>query len=142
MMISSKGRYALRVLIDLAESGDNSYIPARDLAARATLSPKYLESILALLSRAGLVEGVHGKGGGYRLNVAPRDCTVGRILKLTEGSLSPVSCLENGKPCCENAAGCRTLPLWSKLDTIIDEYLESVSLADLTRSVRDGNYVV
>lgn len=142
MMVSSKGRYALQVMIDLAEHGGGDYIPAHAIAARLELSAKYLESIMGVLSRAGLVEGVHGKGGGYRLNIAPEACTVGRILKLTEGTLAPVSCLEQGKPCCAHAAKCRTLPLWSELDALIDNYLESVTVADLMQDAHRGDYVI
>lgn len=131
MMISSKGRYALRVMLDLAAQTGEEYTPSRDIALRQGLSPKYLESIMTLLSKAGLIEGVHGKGGGYKLSVLPQNCTVGRVLKLTEGSLSPVSCVHEGKAQCEHAASCPTVGVFARLDRIIDDYLESVTIADL-----------
>lgn len=131
MMISSKGRYALRVMIDLAEQTGEGYVPSRDIASRQNLSPKYLESITATLSKAGLVQSLHGKGGGYRLAVPPEECTVGRVLKLTEGSLSPVPCVSAGQANCEHAAMCRPAQVFTRLDQIIDEYLESVTIADL-----------
>lgn len=133
MMISSKGRYALRVMLDLAAQDREGYVPSRDIAARQGLSPKYLESIMALLSKAGIVEGVHGKGGGYKLCVDVGECTVGRVLKLTEGSLSPVACVHEGVAKCEHAASCPTVGVFARLDRIIDEYLESVTIADLYR---------
>ncbi len=131
MMISSKGRYALRVMLDLAEQAQDTYVPSKDIAVRQGLSPKYLESIMTLLSKAGLIEGLHGKGGGYKLCVLPEECTVGRVLKLTEGSLSPVACINQGQAQCEHAASCRTVGVFAKLDRIIDDYLESVSISDL-----------
>lgn len=131
MMISSKGRYALRVMLDLASQSGEEYVPSRDIAVRQGLSPKYLESIMTLLSKAGLIEGVHGKGGGYKLSVLPAECTVGRVLKLTEGSLSPVACVHEGVAQCEHAASCPTVGVFARLDRIIDEYLESVTISDL-----------
>ncbi len=131
MMISTRGRYALRVVIDLAENKDKNYIPLKDIAARQDISQKYLESIMTLLSKNNIVDGVHGKGGGYRLNREPNKYSVGEILRITEGSLAPVACLAcNAKPC-ERADKCKTLPMWEKLDKIIEDYLDSVSLADL-----------
>lgn len=134
MMISSKGRYALRVMIDLAEQSGEQYIPSRDIAVRQGLSPKYLESIMTLLSKAHLVEGVHGKGGGYKLAVQPKDLSVARVLRLTEGSLSPVACVQEGQAKCEHAASCRTVGVFAGLEKVIDEYLEGVSIADLAES--------
>ena len=123
MMISTKGRYALRVMIDLAEHNTGSYIPLKDIAARQEISQKYLESIVVILSKAGVLSGLHGKGGGYKLNRTPDQYTVGDILRLTEGSLAPVSCLETGESPCRRAAECRTLPMWTKLNEIIENYL-------------------
>ena len=125
MMISSKGRYALRVMLDLATQSGQEYTPSRDIAVRQGLSPKYLESIMTLLSKAHLIEGVHGKGGGYKLAVLPDECTVGRILKLTEGSLSPVSCVHEGRARCEHAHTCPTVGVFAKLDRMIDEYFSA-----------------
>ncbi len=130
MMISSKGRYALRVMIDLAEHPDEGYIPLQTIAARQGISEKYLESILAVLSKAKLLDALRGKGGGYRLSRPAGSYTAFEILSLTEGTLAPVTCLESGQQC-ENAANCRTLPLWQGLDRVIAEYLGSYTLADL-----------
>mgnify|MGYP003391142933 FL=1 len=130
MMISTRGRYALRVVIDLAENKDKNYIPLKDIAARQDISQKYLESIMTLLSKNNIVDGVHGKGGGYRLNREPNKYSVGEILRITEGSLAPVACLAGNAKTCERADKCKTLPMWEKLDKIIEDYLDSVSLAD------------
>ena len=126
MMISSKGRYALRVMIDLAEHAEEGYIPLQTIAARQGISEKYLESILAVLSKAGLLDAVRGKGGGYRLSKPAKEYTAFEVLSLTEGTLAPVTCLERGQQC-------RTLPLWQGLDQVIAAYLCSYTLADLTR---------
>ena len=135
MMISSKGRYALRVLLDLAGQSGAEYVPSRDIAVRQGISPKYLESIMTMLAKAGLIAGVHGKGGGYKLAVKPEECTVGRVLKLTEGSLSPVSCVQGGESTCEHAASCKTVAVFARLDRLIDDYLESVRLSDLLQGI-------
>ena len=132
MMISTRGRYALRVLIDLAEHIDEGYIPLQTIAKRQGISEKYLESILAVLSKAGLLDAVRGKGGGYRLSKPAKEYTAFEVLSLTEGTLAPVTCLERGQQC-ENAVNCRTLPLWQGLDQVIAAYLCSYTLADLTR---------
>ena len=131
-MISTRGRYALRVMIDLAEHIDEGYIPLQTIAKRQGISEKYLESILAVLSKAGLLDAVRGKGGGYRLSKPAKEYTAFEVLSLTEGTLAPVTCLERGQQC-ENAVNCRTLPLWQGLDQVIAEYLCSYTLADLTR---------
>ena len=132
MMISTRGRYALRVMIDLAEHIDEGYIPLQTIAKRQGISEKYLESILAVLSKAGLLDAVRGKGGGYRLSKPAKEYTACEVLSLTEGTLAPVTCLERGQQC-ENAVNCRTLPLWQGLDQVIAAYLCSYTLADLTR---------
>lgn len=131
-MISTRGRYALRVMIDLAEHIDEGYIPLQTIAKRQGISEKYLESILAVLSKAGLLDAVRGKGGGYRLSKPAKEYTAFEVLSLTEGPLAPVTCLERGQQC-ENAVNCRTLPLWQGLDQVIAAYLCSYTLADLTR---------
>ena len=131
-MISTRGRYALRVMIDLAEHIDEGYIPLQTIAKRQGISEKYLESILAVLSKAGLLDAVRGKGGGYRLSKPAKEDTAFEVLSLTEGTLAPVTCLERGQQC-ENAVNCRTLPLWQGLDQVIAAYLCSYTLADLTR---------
>ena len=132
MMISTRGRYALRVMIDLAEHIDEGYIPLQTIAKRQGISEKYLESILAVLSKAGLLDAVRGKGGGYRLSKPAKEYTAFEVLSLTEGTLAPVTCLESGQQC-DNAKNCRTLPLWQGLDQVIAAYLCSYTLADLTR---------
>ena len=134
MMVSTKGRYALRVMIDLAEQGSASYIPLKDIAARQNISEKYLESIVKLLTKNGDLYGVRGKGGGYRLTRPPEEYTIGSILRLTEGGLTPVNCLALGTNHCDRSAECRTYPIWQKLDTIINDYLDSITLADLVES--------
>ena len=133
MMISSRGRYALRVMIDLAEHDDGAYIPMKEVAQRQDISLKYLEKILPQLVAAKLVEGQHGKGGGYRLTRAPENYPIGEILRLTEGDLAPVACLECGAEACKRTADCRTLPMWSELNRQINDYLDSVTIADLMK---------
>ena len=131
MMISTRGTYALRVLCDLAQHGDGGFLALRDIVARQGMSQKYIEGIMTSLSKGGLVEGVHGRGGGYRLCKAPEAYSLGEILRLTEGDLAPVSCVERGAPVCEMAATCRARPVWDELNRRINEYLDSVTLADL-----------
>ena len=133
MIVSTRGRYALRVLIDLAEHSEDSRIPLKDVAERQQISQKYIESIMTLLSKNGFVDGAHGKGGGYKLNRAPEDYKVGDILRLTEGTLAPVACLERGAEPCPKKDVCRTIPMWTKLDELIENYLDSVSVADLMK---------
>jgi len=142
MMISSRGRYALRIMIDLAEHQDSGYITLHDIAARQNISEKYLESIVSILSKAHFVKGVRGKGGGYALSRDPETYTVGSILHLTEISLSPVSCLDCKPNTCERASECKTLPIWQKLDDIIREYLESVTICDLIGENCDKGSVI
>jgi len=131
MMVSTKGRYALRVMMEIAEKSKGTFIPLKDIAADQDISEKYLESIVAILTRAGFLEGLRGKGGGYRLTKAPEEYTVGSILKLTEGSLAPVACLEDDPNRCPRAGICRTLPMWSRLDRMIDDFFEGITIADL-----------
>lgn len=132
-MISTRGRYALRIMIDLAEQNSSSNIRLKDISERQGISFKYMENIMSLLTKSNLVEGTHGKGGGYRLTKDPAEYKVGDILRLTEGSLSPVSCLEcSGVKECPRKDICRTLPMWKNLERIISEYLDSVTIADLS----------
>ena len=138
MLVSTKGRYALRVMLELAQSQPDAYMPLPLIAQRQGISEKYLESIIAILSRAGLVEGLRGKGGGYRLTRSSANYSVGEILRLTEGSLAPVTCLEGAENPCPRSGECTTLPMWQKLDDLINTYLDSVSLSDLL-SQTDGN---
>lgn len=130
-MISTRGRYALRVMIDLAEQGRETYTPLKEVAERQRISKKYIEAIMASLSKAGLVDAVHGKGGGYRLNKPAEEYTVGEILRVTEGDLAPVACLEHGAAPCEYAGECKTLPVWDKLNLMINGYLDGITLAEL-----------
>ena len=133
MMISSRGRYALRVMIDLAEHDDGGWVPMKEVAQRQDISLKYLEKILPLLVSGKLVEGLQGKGGGYRLTRAPKDYSIGEILQLTEGDLAPVACLECNAEQCVRTADCRTLPMWRELNRRMKEYLDSVTIRDLMR---------
>ena len=141
MMISTRGRYALRVLVDLAEHS-GGLVPMKDVAARQGISKKYMEQIMALLVRDGYVEGVHGKGGGYRLCRAPEDITAGEVLRATEGELAPVSCLECGAKPCSRAAYCKTLPMWREYYRLTNEYFDNISLADLLGNEAPGDYVI
>lgn len=142
-MISTKGRYALRVMIDLAEHNTGSYIPLKDIAERQQISEKYLESIIKILVKADYLDALRGKGGGYRLNRDPSEYTAGSILRLTEGTLSPVACLEEGSSPCSRAAECKTLPMWKELDNLISGFLDHYSLLDLANPELSGNnYVI
>lgn len=143
MLVSTKGRYALRVMLELAQRPADSYTPLPVIAERQSVSEKYLESIVVLLSRAGLVEGVRGKGGGYRLTREPDQYTVGEILTLTEGSLAPVSCLAQGAAPCRRMSSCRTYEMWKGLDDLIEDYFGKITLADLAAPDEAGNdYVI
>lgn len=131
MLISTKGRYALRVMIDLAENEGDGFIPMKDVARRQGVSLKYLERILPVLARNHLIEGVQGKGGGYRLTRPPAGYKVGEILRLTEGGLAPVTCLACDAKRCDRIDSCRTLPLWQGLYTAINDYFDRFTIADL-----------
>lgn len=133
MKISTRGRYALRVMIDLAEHDNGDYIVLMDMAQRQELSEKYLESIVGVLSRSGFLLAQRGRGGGYRLARSPESYTVGSILRLVEGPLVPVSCLEDEENTCCRALDCPTLPVWTGLSQVVNDYLDSLSLADLLR---------
>ena len=133
MIVSTKGRYALRVMVCFAQRHPEEYVPLKEIAEKEEISQKYLESIMSILSKAGMVDAVHGKGGGYRLNRAPEEYTVGSILKLTEGSLAPVSCTTQGPSACSRASCCEALPMWVKLDKMIDEFFEGITIADLLK---------
>ena len=137
MMISTRGRYALRVMIDLAEHAGDGYIPMKKVAERQEISLKYLEQILPALSKNKLIEGVHGKGGGYRLNRKPEEYTVGEILRLTEGDLAPVACLECGAATCARRDTCKTLSMWNGFFQLTNEYFDRITIADLAGSTAD-----
>ena len=143
MLISTRGRYALRVLIDVAEHQGSGYLPLKEVAERQEISEKYLESIVKELVRAGVLTGLRGKGGGYRLGKAPDAIPVREVLELMEGSLAPVACLETGSAPCARMAGCRTLPMWQGLYGVIREYLDRYTLADLLPREDEGfGYVI
>lgn len=145
MKISTKGRYALRFLIDLAEHDDEGYVSLKDVSQRQDISKKYLEQIVPMLNRSGLLKTNRGFKGGYRLSKKPREYTVGEILRVTEGSLAPVSCLDSSAEECSRRQSCTTLPLWQGLYDVINNYLDSVTLEDMLNRIRDnadGNYVI
>ena len=129
MIVSTKGRYALRVMIDLAEHQSEKYVPLKEVAARQEISEKYLENILKVLVQNGFLEGLRGKGGGYRLTRSPDQYTVSEILMLTEGSLAPVSCLTPGASACARMANCRTYEMWKGLNDLISDYFGKITLA-------------
>lgn len=141
-MISTRGRYALRVMIDLAEHGGGDFVPMKEVAARQEISLKYIERIMPLLTKENLVEGQHGKGGGYRLCRPPEDYPVGEILRITEGELAPVACLERGAKPCPRAAECRTLPMWKKYYAMTNEFFDGISIADLMKNGASYDYVI
>lgn len=131
MLVSTKGRYALRVMLELAQSDSAVYMPLPLIAEKQGISEKYLESIISVLSKAGLVDGLRGKGGGYRLNRPACAYTVGSILNLTEGSLAAVSCTTQGSSACSRSTCCDTLPMWQKLDRLIQDFFDGITLEDL-----------
>lgn len=133
MIVSTRGRYALRVLIDMAEHNNDDRIPLKEIAERQEISQKYIEAIMSLLSKNGIVNGVHGKGGGYKLVKKPSEYKIGEILEITEGTLAPVACLETNAQSCPREPNCRTLPMWSKLDNLIKNFLDSITIADLMK---------
>ena len=131
MIVSTKGRYALRVMVGLALKGSEEFVPLKEIAEEEGISQKYLESIMSTLSKAGFVDAAHGKGGGYRLNRSADQYTIGSILKLTEGSLATVSCTTQGPAACSRSTCCHTLPMWERLDRMIEDFFEGITVADL-----------
>ena len=136
MIVSTKGRYALRVMVHFAQRGNENYIPLKEIAEAEGISQKYLETIMSSLSKAGFVDAVHGKGGGYRLNRSPDEYTVGSILKLTEGGISAVSCTSQGAAACSRTECCQAKPMWDKLDKMIDDFFEGITIGDLLKEVK------
>lgn len=130
-MVSTKGRYALRAMIDLALNQGDGYVPLMDTAARQGISEKYLEAIVATLARAKLIVGHRGKGGGYRLTREPADYTLGEILRLVEGEFTSVACLDECRNDCERRASCRTYPMWQGLGDLVNKYFDGFTLQDL-----------
>lgn len=129
MKISTKGRYALRMLIDLAENGNSGYVALKDIAERQGISKKYLEQIVPILCRGKILKTTRGFQGGYMLSAPPENFSVGQILRLTEGSLAPVACAECPEDC-ERSADCKTLCIWQGLNRVINEYLDNITLLD------------
>lgn len=133
MMVSTRGRYALRMMIDLAEnSHGGAYIAMKDIAERLEISKKYMEQIMPVLVKNGLVEGMQGQGGGYRLTRRPEEYRVGEILRLTEGDLAPVSCLSGDSPC-TRSCGCRTIAMWSRFNKLTNDFFDGITVADLMK---------
>ena len=135
-MVSTKGRYALTVMVDLARNGDKGYVSLSDIAERENLSMKYLESIISILNKGGMLQSLRGKNGGYKLARDPKDYSVNEILLLTEGTLSPVTCITQEGVHCDKAATCSTLPLWAGLDQTIENYLSEITLEDILEGNR------
>lgn len=131
MIVSTKGRYALRVMVNLARRPAEEFVPLKEIAEAENISQKYLETIMSVLSKAGFVDAVQGKGGGYRLNRPACAYTVGSILNLTEGSLAAVSCTTQGSSACSRSTCCDTLPMWQKLDRLIQDFFDGITLEDL-----------
>ena len=142
MLVSTKGRYALRVMIDLAEHYSQEFIPLKDIASRQEISLKYLERILPEIKKHGLVDTVHGKGGGYRLKKEPAEITVWEVLNVAEGDMAPVSCLTGDAPPCERAAECKTLPMWTEYYRQTKEYFSGITIADLAGCGGEFNYII
>ena len=135
-MVSTKGRYALTVMVDLARNGGDKYVSLADIAEREKLSMKYLESIIATLNKGGMLVSLRGKNGGYKLAREPKDYNISEILLLTEGTLAPVNCIMQEGVQCEKAATCSTLPLWAGLDKVIENYLGGITLQDIIEGNR------
>ena len=143
MKISTKGRYAIRVMIDLAEHNTGDYIPLMDIAERQEISEKYLESIVSVLSKNDLLLSLRGKGGGYKLARLPEEYTIGDILRLTEGSFAPVACLEKQPNTCAKAGECKTRGMWEGFQKVIEEYFDGITIADLAdKNAGADNYII
>jgi len=145
MIISTRGRYALRVMIDLAQQDPDSYTPLKEIAARQEISEKYLENIIKTLVTQGFISGLRGKGGGYRLTQSPEKYTVASILNLTEGSLAPVACLEDNVNQCARAPECATLFVWQKLYDAITDVVDNITIEDIinhSRNISANDYVI
>ena len=144
MMISSKGRYALRVMVFLAEHNSDEYVPLKEISEKEQISQKYLESIARMLSKEHLIEGISGHGGGYRLTRKPADYRISEILRLTEGTLAPVSCVEDDAVECEREASCVTFIVWKKINDAINEVVDNITLEDLVEwyHSKSNDYVI
>ena len=142
MLVSTRGRYAIRVMIDLAEHMNGKYIPMKEIADRQDVSLKYMTKIMQALTKSGMLDGQHGKGGGYKLNRDPEEYRVGDILRLTEGTLAPVACIDETDCKCDRSLECRTRPMWNELDKLISEYLDGITIADLMEGNTADNYII
>ncbi|MBQ5398011.1 MAG: Rrf2 family transcriptional regulator [Ruminococcus sp.] len=143
MRISTKGRYALRMLVDLAEHRNSGYIALKDIAERQKVSKKYLEQIVPILNKTRILKTNRGFQGGYRLAVEPEECTVGEILRLTEGTLSPIPCIDGDEVECDRQIDCSTLYVWQGLKRVVSEYLDSITLQDILDNKNSSNdYVI
>lgn len=142
MLVSTRGRYAIRVMIDLAEHMNGKYIPMKEIADRQDVSLKYMTKIMQALTKSGMLDGQHGKGGGYKLNRDPEEYRVGDILRLTEGTLAPVACIDETDCKCDRSFACRTRPMWNELDKLISEYLDGITIADLMEGNTADNYII
>lgn len=141
-MISTKGRYSIRILLDLAEHRNGEFIPMKEVAGRQGISLKYIERLMPALKAAGLVESVHGIGGGYRLTREPEEYSLWEILELAEGDLAPVACLQPEAPVCQRADECRTLGVWQDFYDLTRDYFSRINLADLLDMPAGDNYVI
>ena len=142
MLVSTRGRYAIRVMIDLAEHMNGKYIPMKEIADRQDVSLKYMTKIMQALTKSGMLDGQHGKGGGYKLNRDPEEYRVGDILRLTEGTLAPVACIDETDCKCDRSFECRTRPMWNELDKLISEYLDGITIADLMEGNTADTYII
>ena len=141
-MISTRGRYSIRILLDIAEHSGGNYIPMKEVAKRQEISLKYIEKIMPLLREGGLLDSSHGIGGGYRLARSPETITLWEILNLAEGDMAPVSCLGRGATACPRAAGCRTLPVWKGYFDLTEKYFSGITLADLAGADGGNDYII
>lgn len=139
MKISTKGRYALRILIDLAINGEDRYISIKEISERQQISIKYMETIVGMLNKGGFLNSLRGHAGGYKLSRSPENISAGDVLRYIEGPLAPIPCLGNGEVNCDKAKSCKTLPFWKGLYSVITEYVDRFSIADLARMGEDDN---
>ena len=139
MIISTRGRYALRVMLDLAQQTTDRYVPLKEIANRQDISEKYLEQIINPLTKSGLVKSYRGAQGGYILTREPKDITIGEVLRILEGSLSPVDCVDN--PMCPNSDTCVSLSIWKKMKEALDDVVDNISLADMAEEYKEKNHI-
>ncbi len=140
MKVSTKGRYAVRVMLDLAMHNTGEYIPLKEISARQNITVKYLEQIIGMLNRAGMLNSLRGNNGGYRLAKAPEEYTIGDVLRITEGNVSLAPCIEEGNEDCERRSDCAALSFWSGLDKVINDYIDSYTLADLMKNAEENDW--